>query len=258
MNQIVKMEIWQFSLVYLLLLIVIFIMKKCKIDQSKFLCIASFRMTIQLIIAGLVLTYIFKNPKKIFTVLYIASMCIFATYRVISKNKGINKKFKMHIFISLVVPPLLILTFFIKVVVSESLFNPQYMIPIGGMVIGNSMNGVSLAIKSFRESFDGQKNKIDSLVNIGVAPEKIFLPFVNKSLETALLPNMNNMLGMGIISLPGLMTGQILSGTLPTTAILYQISIMIVIITSTCLSVFYSLHMGYKTLINSKNQINFY
>jgi putative ABC transport system permease protein len=68
---------------------------------------------------------------------------------------------------------------------------------------------------------------------------------------------MNNMLGMGIIALPGMMTGQILSGTHPTTAILYQIAIMIAICTSVCLTVFCSLHFGYKTLYNKLNQINF-
>jgi putative ABC transport system permease protein len=63
------------------------------------------------------------------------------------------------------------------------------------------------------------------------------------------------MIGMGIVSLPGMMTGQILSGTLPTTAIMYQIAIMIAICTAVCLTVFCSLHFGYKTLYNKRNQI---
>lgn len=63
----------------------------------------------------------------------------------------------------------------------------------------------------------------------GAAPKKILMPFVKQSLETAMLPTINSMIGMGVVSLPGMMTGQILSGTLPTTAILYQIAIMIAI-----------------------------
>jgi len=92
------------------------------------------------------------------------------------------------------------------------------------------------------------------LLNLGVAPQKILIPFVNNALETALLPTLNSMLGMGIISLPGMMTGQILSGTLPTTAILYQIAIMISICTAVCLTVFSSLYFGYKTLYNKAIQ----
>lgn len=255
MQNVVKMQIWQFSLVYLLLIIVLLIMKKCNINQTKLLLVASARMTVQLILAGLILTYIFKHPHPIFTVLYLMAMIAFAIHRVVSKNKTINKRFKVAIGISLAFSGLSIITFFIIVVVGQSMFNPQYVIPIGGMIMGNAMTGVTLGVKAFRESFEGQRARIDTLLNIGVAPQKILLPFVNKSLETALLPTMNALLGMGIVSLPGMMTGQILSGTLPTTAILYQIAIMVAICTVVCVAVFGSLYLGYKTLYNTKNQI---
>ena len=251
----VRMEIWQFGLIYILLLIVIAIMKKCKISQTKLLIVASVRMTLQLVIAGLILTYIFKNPHPLFTVGYVLIMIAFAIHRVLSKNKDINIRFKIGIGVSLAVPGIAILLFFVGIVVGKSVFNPQYVIPISGMIMGNAMTGASLGVKTFRENFDGQKNKIDALLNIGVPPEKILLPFVNKAVETALLPTMNSMLGMGIVALPGMMTGQILSGTLPTTAILYQIAIMVAICTVVCLSVFGSLYIGYKTMINSKSQI---
>ena len=78
----VKLEILPFCMVYLLLIIVLIIMKKAKINQTKLLFIGSVRMTLQLIIAGSILTYIFKNPHPIFTILYIALMVGFATYRV--------------------------------------------------------------------------------------------------------------------------------------------------------------------------------
>ena len=83
------------------------------------------------------------------------------------------------------------------------------------------------------------------------------MPFANNALETALLPTLNRMLGMGIISLPGMMTGQILSGTSPTTAILYQIAIMVAITVAVCLTVFLALNFGYKTLYNKRNQMMF-
>ena len=126
---------------------------------------------------------------------------------------------------------------------------------IAGMIMGNTMTGVTLALKSFSDSLKSQRAKIDSLLNLGATPQKILLPYVNNALETALLPTLNSMVGMGIVSLPRMMTGQILSGTLPMTAIMYQIAIMIVICTTVCLSSFSSLHFGYQTLINSRNQI---
>lgn len=89
----------------------------------------------------------------------------------------------------------------------------------------------------------------------GAAPKKILMPFVKQSLETAMLPTINSMIGMGVVSLPGMMTGQILSGTLPTTAILYQIAIMIAICTMVTSSSFGALYFGYRTLYDSKKQI---
>lgn len=255
MNDVIELQLWQFSIVYLLLLITLAVMKKCQINQSKLLIVASIRMTVQLVLAGLILTYIFEYPHPLFTVLYLTAMTGFAIWRVLSKNPTISRQFKWVIAGSLSVSGLLLLLFFIGVVVGESIFNPQYVIPVGGMVMGNAMTGVTLGVKTFRESLQGQRARLDALLNIGATPQKILLPFVRQAMETALLPTMNSMLGMGIVSLPGMMTGQILSGTRPTTAILYQIAIMIVISTVVCLSTFGSLYLGYRTMYNHRNQI---
>ncbi|NLP33925.1 MAG: iron export ABC transporter permease subunit FetB [Clostridiales bacterium] len=257
MNSIIKLNIMQFSLIYLLLIIILAIMKKSKINQMKFLIVASLRMTVQLVLAGFILTYVFKKPHPLFVILYLIAMIIFSIGRVLSKNREINRNFKIAISLSLALSGLFILAYFVLVVVGESFFNPQYTIPLAGMIIGNSMTGVTLGMKTFTENLKSQRNRIDALLNLGVEPKKILLPFVNSALETALLPTMNNMIGMGIISLPGMMTGQILSGTEPTTAIMYQIAIMIAICTSVCLTVFCALNFGYRTLYNERNQIHF-
>lgn len=255
MNGVAVLNLWQFSTVYLLLLIVLFVMKKCKVNQSKLLLLGSFRMTLQLILAGLVLTYIFKNPHPIFVLAYLTAMMGMSIHTALSRNKGINRRFAFVVGCSLAGTGVAVILFFIIGVVGESFWNPQYTIPISGMIMGNAMTGVSLGLKNFHENIRTQKNRIDTLVNIGATPKRILIPFVNKALETALLPTLNSMLGMGIISLPGMMTGQILSGTLPTTAILYQIAIMVAITTVTCLAVFCSLYFGYRTLYNEYFQI---
>ena len=257
MEDVVRLSIWQFSLIYLLLVIVTIIMKVAKIKQMRLLLVASARMTVQLVIAGLVLTYIFENRHPLFTVAYIVAMVIFAIYRVLHKSKALNKKFKWIVAASLAVSGLFVLSFFIMAVVGENIFNPQYTIPIGGMIIGNSMTGIILGLSTFTQTIKDQRPKIDALINLGVHPKKVLLPFANAALETALLPTLNTMLGLGIISLPGMMTGQILSGTLPMTAIMYQIAIMIAICTAVCLTTFSALYFGYQTLYNSEMQISF-
>ena len=255
MGEIVSLHIGQFALIYLLLLVVLFVMKKCNIDQTKLLIVASIRMTVQLVLAGLILTYIFENPHPMFTALYILLMTGFAIHMVLQRNKGINGKFKLIAGASLAVSGVAILCFFIMVVVGVNMFNPQYTIPISGMIMGNAMTGVSLGLKTFHENVRGQRAQIDALLNMGVTPQKILTPFVNSAIATALLPTLNSMLGLGIISLPGMMTGQILSGTMPMTAILYQIAIMISISAVVCLAVFCALFFGYRTLYNERSQM---
>ncbi|MCL2857188.1 MAG: ABC transporter permease [Oscillospiraceae bacterium] len=255
MNEIISLNIAQFALIYLLLLIVLFIMKKCEINQTKLLMVASIRMTVQLVLAGLILTYIFENPHPVFTVVYIMLMTGFAIHTVLQRNKSINRNFKLIASVSLAASGLAVVCFFIMAVVGVSIFNPQYTIPISGMIIGNAMTGVSLGLKTFNENIHGQRVQIDALVNMGVTPKKILAPFVNGAIETALLPTLNSMLGMGIISLPGMMTGQILSGTMPMTAILYQIAIIVSVTAVTCLAVFGSLFFGCRTLYNERSQM---
>ena len=246
--------IMQFSFIYILLLIVLLIMKKSKVNQTRLLLVASIRMTVQLIFVGYVLQYIFSNPNPIFTMIFLSVMIIFSINRVIKSRKDLNKSFKFAIGASLIFSGLFVLGFFVVVVVNKSFFNPQYTIPLAGMIIGNAMTGLNIGIKTFMDSVTREKSKINTLLNLGVDPNNILKPFANNALETALIPTLNSMLGMGIIFLPGMMTGQILSGTIPTTAIMYQIVIMIAICTSVCMTVFLALTFGYKSLYNNRKQ----
>lgn len=255
MNNVIEFQLGQFLLIYLLLIVVLFIMRKCKIDQTKLLISASVKMTVQLVLAGLILTYIFQNPHPLFTAGYLLAMISFSIHRVLSKNKDLNKRFKAVTAVSIAISGIFVILYFVCAVVGESVFNPQYAIPISGMIMGNTMTGVSLGIKTLRESMDGQRAKIHALLCIGASPDTILLPFVKRALETAMLPTLNSMIGMGIVSLPGMMTGQILAGALPATAILYQIAIMIAICTVVTCACFGSLFFGYKTLYDKNTQI---
>ncbi len=254
MSDAVQISIFNFALIYLLLIIVAIIMKMSKIEQTKLLIIGSIRMTIQLTLSGYVLMYIFDNPSPILVCAYVILMSIFAVHRILSVNKGLNNTFKLIIAFSISLSGILIIAFFITVVIGESIFNPQYTIPISGMILGNAMTGITLGVRTFISKIQDSKLQIEVLLNQGAKPKNILKPFVNTALETALLPTINSMLGMGIVSLPGMMTGQMLSGESPTTAILYQISINICLAAVVSLSVYLALNLGYKTLYNKENQ----
>ncbi len=254
MGNAVQIGLLNFALVYLLLVVIIIIMKARKIDHTKLLLIASIRMTIQLTLAGYVLMYLFENPSPILISIYLLIMCGFAVYRILAVNKGLNKKFQAIIALSLSVCAFAVIAFFVVAVINVSFFNPQYTIPISGMVLGNAMTGISLGVRTFMAKIKDSRLQIEVLLNQSATPKSILMPMVNSSLETALLPTINSLLGMGIVSLPGMMTGQILSGESPTSAILYQIAVMICIATVVCTSVFLALYFGHKTLYNSSNR----
>lgn len=129
MDGIVQLNIFQFALVYLLLVVILVIMKNRKINQVKLLLIASVRMTVQLVLAGLVLTYIFKNPHPLFTVGYIVAMIAFSIYTVLSRNKGLNKKFKIVVGASLSLTGIGVILFFILAVVGVNFLIPSILYP---------------------------------------------------------------------------------------------------------------------------------
>ncbi|MCL2847165.1 MAG: ABC transporter permease [Firmicutes bacterium] len=255
MDDIITINLWQFAIVYAVLIVILIIMKKCNVKKTKLLFIASLRMTVQLVLAGLVLTFILDNQHWGFTVGYLILMTGFAIGMVLWRNKTLNLKFKFIIASSLAVTGLAMVTFFVIAIVGADFFDARYTIPLAGMIIGNAMTGLTLGLRSFREQLKSNKAQIEALINIGATPKKILIPFVNRGIETAILPSLQSMLGMGIISLPGMMTGQILSGTSPQTAILYQIAILITISGVVALSVFLSLFLGYRTLYNKRCQI---
>jgi putative ABC transport system permease protein len=253
----IELSLFRFGLVYVLLFIVLGIMRYARADSTKLMFIGSVRMTVQMVIIGFVLEFIFGNPRPVFTVLFIACTTGFAIYRVLAVQKDLNLRFKFIVVGALVFSGMFTIFYFVFVIVQVSFFNPQYTIPLAGMLIGNAMNGISLGLKSFMESIKNNRPQIGTMLNIGASPDAILKPHINTAIETALLPTINSMLGMGIVFLPGMVTGQILSGTLPTTAIMYQIAISISISAAVCLAVFLSLKFGSQTLYNKKNQIQF-
>lgn len=255
MRGIVELQLWQFALVYVLLVVTAIVMRACRVDQTKQLIIANIRMAVQLVIAGLILTYLFEYPHPALTIGYIAVMTAFTIGRVLRKNPGLNRRFQVLIGGSIAVAGLVSLAYFIACVVGESLLNPQYAIPVAGMIMGNAMTGTSLAVKTFRESLPGQRARINALLCAGSNPRTVLLPFARQALETALVPTMNSMMSMGIVSLPGMMTGQILSGTMPMTAILYQIAIFVTICAVVMLSCAGALFLGMRTLYRADTQL---
>lgn len=245
---VVQIDFISFLLVYVLLLVVYLLMKLTKIKQERLLVWASFRMSVQLILVGYLLTYILEHPLPIYTIIFLGVMYTFSFQRIFAPLKAHHIGFKAILACSLFISSILVLLYFVVIITGQSFFDAQYTIPLAGMIVGNSMTGINIGMKTFLTNFDHQRAQRMTLLNLGVHPKQILKPMADQALETALIPTLNSMLGMGVIFLPGMMTGQILSGTIPTTAIVYQIAIMIAIATSVSLSLYFALYFGIRTM----------
>ncbi|MCX7843459.1 MAG: iron export ABC transporter permease subunit FetB [Clostridia bacterium] len=257
MESIIDLHFWQLAAAYIFILILMFLVRFKGIPREKDILISSLRMTFQLILVGYVLSYVFDNSNPLFTILIICLMETFAIFNIYKRAKIIiPKRLKKIIALSMVTGSISCLLYFLLIVVRISpWYDPRYFIPIAGMIVGNSMTGVTLGVNRLVEGINSQKHKVEAALMLGATPKAASRQIVNNAFDSAILPTVNSMVGMGIISLPGMMTGQILSGTSPLVAVKYQIAIMLGILGSVSLTVFIFLQLGYMTFFNSRSQL---
>ena len=117
------------------------------------------------------------------------------------------------------------------------------------------MTGIALGVTRLVDGMHSEKHLIESALMLGATPKMTAKQIVDNAFDSAILPTINSMVGMGIVFLPGMMTGQILSGISPMTAIEYQIAIMLGILGSVALTVIVFVQLGYKTFFNKENQL---
>jgi putative ABC transport system permease protein len=257
MNGVIDLQIGQMAAAYIFVVLLLFIVKARGISREKEILISTIRMTIQLILTGYVLVYLFNNINPLYTIVLIAIMEIFAIYNIFKRTKAkLSKALKKIIAISMLSGTLSSLLYFLLVVVNISpWYDPRYFIPIAGMLIGNSMTGISLGVTRLLDGMHTQRHLVESALMLGATPKMAAKEIVDNAFDSAILPTINSMVGMGIVFLPGMMTGQILSGTSPLTAIEYQIAIMLGILGSVALTVILFVQLGYKTFFNDQSQL---
>ncbi|WP_025690197.1 ABC transporter permease [Paenibacillus zanthoxyli] len=257
MNGTIDLLFWQLAAAYLFVILLIVIVRIKGIPREKEILIGAVRMTLQLILVGYLLVYVFGNAHPAYTLLLVAIMLAFSIRTVINGTKRkLSKALKQSIALSMTSGILVSLVYFIFIVLQLApWYEPRYVIPIAGMIVGNSMTGVALGVNSLIEGMHGQKDKVEAALMLGATPRMAAREIVNQSFDSAMLPTINSMVGMGIVFLPGMMTGQILSGTSPIVAVEYQIAIMLGIVGSVSLSVILFVQLGYRTFFNRRSQL---
>ncbi|MDW7730365.1 MAG: iron export ABC transporter permease subunit FetB [Bacillota bacterium] len=257
MDGIIEIGPFRLLAAYAFLVLLLFLVRKQGIGKEKEIIISTLRMTIQLIIMGYVLVYIFEQSYFYVTLLVFAVMLFFAIRNIFARIKTpVTKKLRRVIILSMITGTVVTTFYFLLLVLSsDPWYEARYFIPIAGMIIGNSMTGVALGVERLIGDIKAKKQLIEGALMLGATPKDATLEITRDVFTSAIMPTINSMVGMGIIFIPGMMTGQILAGASPLVAIEYQIAIMLGILGSVSITLFMLTRLGYLTFFNRWSQL---
>lgn len=234
---------------YLFVAIVLALAARWRIGRTWEIVVATMRMTVQLIAVGYLLDYLFEWPSPWVTILVVLLMETFAVRNIFARVRvSTPARLRLVISGSLVVGTVTPILFFVLVIVGlQPWYEPRYFISIAGMLIGNSMTGIALGYDRLASAIRANADRITAALMLGATDALAAKGYAREAFAAAIMPTINSMVGMGIVFLPGMMTGQILSGSSPILAVRYQIAIMLGILASVTITVFLMTSIGYRT-----------
>lgn len=237
MDSIQSIPLENLALAFIPVFVVVFILYRWNSDGREAL-IGISRMLVQLLIVGYFLAYLFdaRNAWIVLTVL--AAILFVSSWISLRTVKLRRKSLYLMALISIFVGGGLVLLLITQGVLGlDPWYEPRYLIPLGGMIFSSSMNSISLAAE-----------RIDAEIKRGVDYDKAR----SIALRAALIPIVNALFGVGIVSLPGMMTGQILSGVSPLIAVRYQVMVMCMLFSASGISAAFFLQLIKSHLTKSK------
>lgn len=215
-----------------------------RLGVEKDLAVGGVRCVAQLMVMGYLLHIIFGLQSAVLVVAMLLTMGTFATRIVGGRVKEKSVPFFWPTFwamqASFVLVTIVVSRFIIG---AEPWWHPQYVIPIGGMVAGNAMNSLSLSLDRFLGDLRRQRAQVELCLCLGATPEEASQNLFRDALRTGMIPSINSLMGVGLVSLPGMMTGQILAGASPEDAVRYQVVVMLMLVATTALVSFLALSL---------------
>jgi putative ABC transport system permease protein len=218
---------------------------------------ASVRMVGQLTLLGLILSWIFARQSLLEVLLLMFIMTFAAGSTAVSRVKHPYRGLHGDGLMAIAVSTWLMTAFMIGVVKRpEPWYLPQLLIPSLGMILGNGISGIALALDRFLEQVQQQRESIEGRLLLGATRWEAVQDLFRDCLRTGLMPTTNAMMAAGLVSLPGMMTGQLLGGGSPQQAVNYQIAILFLILTSTMLGTSTALWLAFRRVFTPEHRLN--
>ncbi len=207
---------------------------------SKTLIFSAIRMTVQLLLIGLVLKALFALASPWLTLLVALIMGMVAGREIFARQEtplagiwgwGIGAT-------TMIVAGGIVTIFALTLQIRpDPWYTPRYALPLFGMILGNAMTGISLGLDTLTSLTRRERAAVEAQLMLGATRWQAMLPLTRRALSSGMMPSINAMAATGIVALPGMMTGQILAGIPPTEAVKYQLLVMFLIAGSTGLGV---------------------
>ena len=213
---------------------------------TKDLAIATVRTYVQLLALGFVLRAVFRINNAWLVVGLILLMVLAAAQIVLKRSPDAPPGIFGSAFVAMALTGFIV-TFAVTGVIVQvkPWYLPQYVIPLAGMVLGNSMTGIALAIERVYSDFDAREDELLALTALGATPWEAAHGSIRDALRAGLIPTINSMAAAGLVFIPGMMAGQILAGADPVTATGYQIVVMLMVAAATALGSLVALLLTY-------------
>eukprot|EP00127_Corallochytrium_limacisporum_P003153 Clim_evm2s147 gene=Clim_evmTU2s147 len=217
---------------------------------EKKMTIGTVRAALQLTALGYILTPVFTTPRWWAVMLLSLAIVVLAAREAYARPKWSYALMFSHILFAIAIPSLLLCCMATLLVVKANPFwDPQHFIPLLGMLLGNVLTGVSLALSEVLSILGERRQLIEYRLAMGATCWEAYRPLMIDALVTGMTPTLNSMYVIGLVSIPGMMTGQILGGTSPEVAAKYQIVIIYFIGCTGMLGQVITLLLLYTTLI---------
>ncbi|WP_221565550.1 iron export ABC transporter permease subunit FetB [Alkalihalobacillus sp. TS-13] len=247
-------EITNLSLMFIIVFVIIPVSLSYwfSLELSRTIIWSSIRGVAQLFIIGYVLSFLFDLPSWQGIGLWVAVMVVVATINAARKGKNIPRVYSV-VFTIIALTEIFILSLWL--LFGYIPFSAEKVIPISGMVIGNSMIAIGLALERLQHQFREEKGRVLAALSLGATPKQSSLQIVRKTLKAAMIPNIDGLKTIGLVQLPGMMTGLILGGVSPLDAVRYQIVISLSIFVSVAVCAMMVTILLYRFYFNDKMQL---
>ena len=229
-----------------------------RLGLEKSIAIAAARMLVQLALIGIVLKFIFVQTSPAGTFAFALVMIVAAGVEVATRQRGGFAGW--HTF-ALSTATLLFIGTFVAllgvgaIIAPEPWYSPRYLLPILGMVVGNTMTALALVLDSLNEAASRERASIEARLALGAPRFEALAVPLRTSLRTGMMPMLNAMATTGLVTLPGMMTGQIIAGADPVGAAKYQMLIMFLIAGATALGSFLAAVGGVMLLTDARQRL---